>query len=127
MSENARTPKEVILEKVRLAAGRCLSKDLLEKVSVYVEEEYLTGDIFVKLQATVYGRTAGVISYPADWWQAFKDRWFPRWAKGRWPVRQTRINVVDVYPSIPIPEHAPYRVTWPTGETMEEATKEAQP
>lgn len=23
---------------------------------------------------------------PADWWEAFKDRWFPKWALKRWPV-----------------------------------------
>lgn len=25
--------------------------------------------------------------WPADWWQAFKERWFPMWALRRWPVR----------------------------------------
>lgn len=24
---------------------------------------------------------------PADWWEHFKERWFPDWAKQRWPVR----------------------------------------
>lgn len=26
---------------------------------------------------------------PADWWQHFKQRWFPAWALERWPVRMT--------------------------------------
>lgn len=25
--------------------------------------------------------------WPADWWQAFKERWFPKWLKDRFPVR----------------------------------------
>ncbi len=25
--------------------------------------------------------------WPADWWQHFKQRWFPCWAKARWPVQ----------------------------------------
>lgn len=25
-------------------------------------------------------------SAPADWWQHFKQRWFPAWALRRWPV-----------------------------------------
>jgi len=29
------------------------------------------------------------VSYPADWWQAVKERWFPKWAISRWPVRYT--------------------------------------
>jgi len=27
------------------------------------------------------------VTYPVDWWQAFKDRWFPQWAKKRWPIK----------------------------------------
>lgn len=23
---------------------------------------------------------------PADWWEHFKERWFPQWAKDKWPV-----------------------------------------
>jgi len=25
-------------------------------------------------------------SWPADWWQAFKERWFPRWLLKKYPV-----------------------------------------
>ena len=24
--------------------------------------------------------------FPRDWWEAFKERWFPEWARKRWPV-----------------------------------------
>lgn len=29
----------------------------------------------------------GDIEVPADWWEHFKERWFPQWALKRWPVR----------------------------------------
>jgi len=29
------------------------------------------------------------VSYPADWVEAVKDRWFPKWLKRRFPVRMT--------------------------------------
>jgi hypothetical protein len=32
------------------------------------------------------------VSYPRDWWEALKDRWFPRWALQRWPVRLTTVE-----------------------------------
>lgn len=33
--------------------------------------------------------------WPADWWQAFKARWFPlRWL-ARWPVRYERVDVSE--------------------------------
>lgn len=31
--------------------------------------------------------------YPKDWWQAFKERWFPKWALRRWPVE---MEVIDI-------------------------------
>jgi hypothetical protein len=31
--------------------------------------------------------------YPRDWWQAFKERWFPAWAIRRWPVAYEHIDV----------------------------------
>lgn len=30
------------------------------------------------------------VDMPVDWWQHFKERWFPRWAIRRWPVRTKR-------------------------------------
>jgi nuclear transport factor 2 (NTF2) superfamily protein len=29
------------------------------------------------------------VRFPADWWEAFKERWFPKWARDRWPVKWT--------------------------------------
>ena len=42
------------------------------------------------------------VEYPADWWQAFKDRWFPAWAKRRWIVK-TKVILVSfdvLYPEL---------------------------
>lgn len=36
------------------------------------------------------------VSYPATWWQAFKQRFFPRWAIKRWPVQLTVVKRPDV-------------------------------
>lgn len=41
---------------------------------------------------------------PADWWQHFKLRWFPKWAKKKWPVRYEWVTAYHVFPEIPIPE-----------------------
>jgi hypothetical protein len=34
-----------------------------------------------------------IVRYPADWWQAFKRRFFPAWALRRWPVLEHAVNV----------------------------------
>jgi hypothetical protein len=38
----------------------------------------------------LYART--VERWPATWWDAFKERWFPAWAKKRWPVEWTTLK-----------------------------------
>jgi len=56
--------------------------------------------------------------FPEDWWQAFKERWFPQWLKKRYPVKykQIVINARALYPSYKavVPDHQPvlriYRV-----------------
>lgn len=48
--------------------------------------------------------------YPCDWWQHFKQRWFPQWARQRWPVRMQKktVTVKASYPSLMHPPgHAP--------------------
>lgn len=44
-------------------------------------------------------------TFPADWWQAVKERWFPVWVKERWPVRYAsiRIEARALYPKISLP------------------------
>lgn len=34
--------------------------------------------------------------WPCDWWQAFKMRWFPLWARQRWPIRYQRIELREL-------------------------------
>lgn len=34
--------------------------------------------------------------WPATWRDAFKERWFPAWARRRWPVRWRRITLDEL-------------------------------
>lgn len=34
--------------------------------------------------------------WPATWKEAFKERWFPRWAKKRWPIYYRKIEVSEL-------------------------------
>lgn len=48
--------------------------------------------------------------WPADWLQAVKERWAPRWIKRRWPVRYREHRVERTFyramcPHIEIPHH----------------------
>lgn len=34
--------------------------------------------------------------WPATWWDAVKERWYPTWAKRRWPVRYEKVTVDEL-------------------------------
>jgi len=34
--------------------------------------------------------------WPATWQDAFKERWFPAWAKKRWPVRYKKVALDEL-------------------------------
>ena len=40
------------------------------------------------------------VSWPADWWQALKLRWFPAWLKRRYPVKMERRTVRYICPHV---------------------------
>jgi hypothetical protein len=33
------------------------------------------------------------VSYPANWQESFKERWFPKWLKQKYPVQYKKIEV----------------------------------
>ena len=41
--------------------------------------------------------------YPADWWQALKERWFPGWLLKRYPVKWTKLIAKHKFPHYAIP------------------------
>jgi len=45
-----------------------------------------------------------IISWPKNWWEHFKDRWFPKWAKKKWPIRKEahKIKISILYPKFKI-------------------------
>jgi len=44
---------------------------------------------------------------PANWWEAWKERWFPGWLKKRVPVKYLTIMAVHKFPEADVPENIP--------------------
>ena len=57
-----------------------------------IDLQDLRGKIVATFKTAVWAEDAGrqFVVFPADWWQAVKERWFPAWALRRWPVKYQR-------------------------------------
>ncbi len=71
-------------------------------------EEHMFRDEMMALRthrfvSYLYART--VEKWPATWWDAVKQRWFPVWAKKRWPVAWTTLK--QLVPTLVAPDKHP--------------------
>lgn len=68
---------------------------------------FMADEIAVQLVQKVWGREIQrrKCKWPADWWQAFKERWYPDWAIDRWPIRYEEyvITARELAPLMRIP------------------------
>lgn len=94
---------QVELERLRFGLQTRLDAELLS-ANVRCAEDILTQSVIFEVRGSIWAekKSAQVFSfeYPADWWQAFKSRWFPSWAKRRWPVemQKIKVDVKAIYP-----------------------------
>lgn len=97
--------QETQLDLIKIA-GRKMFSDVFANeanVDVYhnallsIRELYVSGRVYGQRNLTEYE-----FKYPADWWQAVKERFAPDWLKRRYPVRyiEHHITVDAVYPEL---------------------------
>lgn len=92
--------KTIRLDKFTFASHQIIDEgvdyDYIGRASRYQLKVYLLGESLKK-----YSRH---IEYPDGWWQAIKDRWFPRCLLKQWPVRKRVFNLdidmVALYPEL---------------------------
>lgn len=110
---------EVELERFTLGAMEHITPELARhfacpaRVDVSVDNAFYFDDIVLRVMQAVYGETLESVEceWPADWWQAFKGRWFPGWALRRWPVRLdgATLEARAMYPKVSMPEE-PHKI-----------------
>lgn len=89
----------------RLATEYAVSKGIRVKPKRFSLEAY-DYDNFVLVRALVDLATQEeeLCKYPDSWWQAFKERYFPRWLLKRCPVRYTEVWAYHKYPELEVPD-----------------------
>jgi len=98
------------LEKLRIGATTRISREIARDVDVDLWQDFAFDQLVWAVTSQFAAQKIGesTVTYPADWWQAFKDRWFPGWALKRWPVkfRTFDMTAYQTYPEIKIPSPA---------------------
>uniref|UniRef100_A0A6M3L0X3 Uncharacterized protein n=1 Tax=viral metagenome TaxID=1070528 RepID=A0A6M3L0X3_9ZZZZ len=100
--------RRVILEQVPLAMRSTLAGYGMATDDIEVRADWLGELLAVQVKDFILAQTLEEhkATYPSDWWQALKERWFPKWALRRWPVRHTTVELKAqaLYPSLVLPK-----------------------
>lgn len=86
-------------EKIQTVLRRILSeRELLAgKMQIEARIDHVIRGMVIELTSYMIGEHRDTVSihkrWPRNWWQAFREEWFPSWWLRRWPVQYERIDV----------------------------------
>lgn len=87
------------LQKLPISIAEYFTKETLGSLRLDIETfaESRGRALGLRVTAYVYAMPGQRIEihkrWPADWWQAFRERWVPAWWLRRWPVQYERVDV----------------------------------
>ena len=62
--------------------------------------EHLVDGLVISVRRRVYGYPLQKFAWPLTWWDAFKERFFPRWLRPVFPVRYRTLDLSAIYPTL---------------------------
>lgn len=101
--------KEHVLKAIRLnhhwRIDEFSARQILNHTDIQYEICERTRDLIIRLVTQIYAgepQRKTISAYPANWWQALKQRFAPKWFLRRYPVKTTlfTITVQDIFPDI---------------------------
>lgn len=101
MSEKAQL-RRIVLEKLRISIEQAISLRDMNFARNHAEMSAQIDDfaraLIIRLATYLLAGPEEVRvdveeKWPADWWQAFRERWAPRWWLRRWPVRYKTLSI----------------------------------
>jgi hypothetical protein len=86
----------ILFQDIVVAKGEALWAMRTLKHDAWVDG--LADSLFYRLRATLLAsehehKVDERVHYPRDWWQAFKERWFPEWVLQRWLVEMAVVRI----------------------------------
>ena len=94
----------------RTAFERRIEKATLNHVKAVEIIDHMAREMAFHVECAIWGeeKAGAVISYPANWIEAVKERWLPEWALKKWPVKYThkKVDFQVLYPDLNLPMDA---------------------
>ena len=88
----------VAMEQLRIGCAQELSDNFDREVQVSVLRQTLCDNITAYFKTFVWVESKNIqekeVKYPADWWQALKEKWFPKWLLEKYPVEYMHHRLV---------------------------------
>lgn len=108
---NADIPvRSIRFDTERFSAARYFSPEVLERIQVR-RGDGIEREVSIMLDGLVAKWTEDrILQVPANWWEHFKQRWFPAWALERWPVLMKTYDAAVILPMVPISDPKFHRV-----------------
>jgi len=95
----------VELEKIKFGCIQRISKQFLDAACEY-QYDFIYDQVEMYMTGFLIGERLPdiTVSYPKDWWEAFKDRWFPKWLRKRYPIilQNHTLSRSVVYPDLKV-------------------------
>jgi len=94
----------VVLEKLKYAIITFVPEAMIDDIRTSEHVSFIANDFAIQLRGFIWAEEKSaqrqVVTYPLNWWQAFKERWAPKWALKKWPVQYKRVelDVKAIYP-----------------------------
>lgn len=96
------------LVKIPAMLQQYIPRKRFEGMTVQAEWMYDLDACAVRLKKYVWSERLAdeSVSWPTTWWDAFKARWFPRWALRRWPAKYSHADfrIYRGYPDLVLPD-----------------------
>ena len=78
---------------------------LTNPIDVDVRVDVWCDMIVAQCRSFVWTEKIGEVRYPANWIEAFRERWWPEWAKRRWQICYiTALDVRAMFPTWRAPQ-----------------------
>lgn len=118
--------EEIILQRIKFGVVEVMDASLLEEIKISDPLfDFVSNSIAIKLKGFVYGIDIGKkestyygeeVKYPSNWWEAFRERFFPNFWKRKFPIIYNEIptevtvyqdfkNICPHIPKSPLNEH----------------------